>query len=244
MRVFRDTDGLQVIPKAVVTVGSFDGVHYGHRALLHELEQVAARTGGQSVVVTLWPHPRNVLHDGVKLLNTLPEKLMLLEEAGIDNVVVLTFTREFAALRADQFIREVLVKRIGMRHLVVGYNHHFGSDHQDHFDEAEAGFTTHRIRRYDVHEEKVSSTIVRNCILAGDMTRAAELLTAPYPLIAAVASDGTLAVDRDKLLPPAGDYRVRIGDGPAEGVLRIAPQGVRLEADQAVYGTETLLRFI
>ena len=242
MRVFRDTEGLQPIPNAVVTVGSFDGVHYGHRALLHELRQVAAATGGERVVVTLWPHPRHVLHGGVKLLNTLPEKLLLLEEAGIDDVVVLTFTHDFAALRADQFIRDVLVRRIGMRHLVVGYNHHFGSDHQDHFAEADSAVTVHRIRRYDVHEEKVSSTIIRNCILAGDMTRAAELLTAPYPLLADLATDGAITPDPDKLLPPAGDYRVSI-DGKREGVLHIAPQGIRLEADPAIGGRH-LLRFI
>lgn len=93
-----------------------------------------------------------------------------------------------------------------------------------------------------MHEEKVSPTIIRNCILAGDMTRAAELLTAPYPLLADLATDGAITPDPDKLLPPAGDYRVSI-DGKREGVLHIAPQGIRLEADPAIGGRH-LLRLI
>ncbi len=243
MRVFRDTEVLQPIPNAVVTVGSFDGVHYGHRALLHEMRQIAGRTGGETTVVTLWPHPRKVLHGGVELLNTLPEKLLLLEEAGIDNVVVLTFTRQFAAMPSGQFIRDLLVGRIGMKHLVVGYNHHFGSDHQSDFTPEGTEFTLHRIRRYDVHEEKVSSTIIRDCIRRGDMAQAAVMLTAPYLLIADVAADGTVAVDPDKLLPPDGTYRVRADETGLEGRLHISPQEMRLATDIPCTGRQTV-RFI
>ena len=135
MRVFRSAEGLPPIKFPVVTVGSYDGVHFGHRALLEQVKTMADEAGGESVVVTFWPHPRRVLPDGggVKLLNTLDEKLWLLREAGIDDVVVLPFTAEFARMSSDDFVREILVGKIGMKRFVVGYNHRFGSGQQGDF---------------------------------------------------------------------------------------------------------------
>ena len=232
MRVFRSAEGLPPIKFPVVTVGSYDGVHFGHRALL---EQVKTKAGGESVVVTFWPHPRRVLPDGggVKLLNTLDEKLWLLREAGIDDVVVLPFTAEFARMSSDDFVREILVGKIGMKRFVVGYNHRFGSGQQGDFAslqrmQGELGFVAVRVGRRDVHEEKVSSTVVRNMIASGEMAHAAEFLTRGYILIADIRGRSVLPGDRDKLLPPPGAYPVTV------------EAGGKLWRDELLVGEETL----
>lgn len=235
MRVFYSVDDLPAIPNAVVTVGSYDGLHYGHRLLLEEVKRAAATLCGESVVVTFWPHPRKVLPTGgsVKMLNTLREKLLLLEEAGIDNVVVLPFTTELAGMTAHDFVRDILVGRIGMKHFVVGYNHRFGSDRKGDFEELqkmqpELGFTAQRVARHDIHEDKVSSTVVRDMISRGDMQGAGEFLTRGYIVIAAVRDGHKVIVEEgDKLLPPPGTYTVEIesnGDVVSD-TLKINHQG-------------------
>ena len=235
MRVFRSAEGLPPIKFPVVTVGSYDGVHFGHRALLEQVKTMADEAGGESVVVTFWPHPRRVLPDGggVKLLNTLDEKLWLLREAGIDDVVVLPFTAEFARMSSDDFVREILVGKIGMKRFVVGYNHRFGSGQQGDFAslqrmQGELGFVAVRVGRRDVHEEKVSSTVVRNMIASGEMAHAAEFLTRGYILIADIRRRSVLPGDTDTLLPPPGAYPVTV------------EAGGKLRRDELLVGEETL----
>lgn len=221
MRVFYSADNLPVIRNAVVTVGSYDGVHYGHRVLLDKVKQTALNTGGESVVVTFWPHPRKVLLGGgnIKLLNTLQEKIMLLGEAGIENLVILPFTPAFAAMTSSEFVRDILVGCIGMKNFVVGYNHHFGSDRGGDCEslagmQAEFGFTTERIQRNDIQNEKVSSTIVRNMIEEGQMKRVKEFLLRGFLLIADIRTGNVvIPEDDDKLIPPAGRYEVDVEYG-------------------------------
>lgn len=221
MRVFYSTVDLPEIKNAVVTVGSYDGVHYGHRVLLDRVVETARKTGGESVVVTFWPHPRKVLPGGgnIKLLNTLAEKIMLLDKAGIDNLVVLPFTPEFASNTAREFVRDILIGRVGMKNFVVGYNHRFGSDRGGDFEslrkmQSEMDFIATMVERNDVHDEKVSSTVVRGMIEDGQMKRAREFLSYGYPLIAdIVAGRKVILSDDDKLMPPAGLYEVVVARG-------------------------------
>ena len=217
MRVFRSADEFPSIRFPVVTMGSYDGLHFGHRVLLERVRQRAAEAGGESVVVTFWPHPRQVLPGGgeVKLCNTLEEKLYLLREAGIDNVAVLPFTPGLAGMSSDDFVRKVLVGGLGMKHFVVGYNHRFGSGKQGDFASLQQlqeglGFVAERVGRRDVHEEKVSSTVIRGMIAAGEMTRAAEFLTRGYILIADLRDGRVLPGAAEKLLPPPGRYPVAV----------------------------------
>ena len=218
MRVFYSVEDIPILQNPVVTVGSYDGVHFGHRVLLNTVKARAADMKGESVVVTFWPHPRQVLPNGgdIKLLNTLQEKLFLLNEAGIDNVVVLPFTAEFSNMTAYEFLSNVLVDCIGMRYFVVGYNHRFGSDRKGDIEtlrvwQPKLGFIAECVERHDVHDEKVSSTIIRRLIGQGEMTKAAEFLTRGYILIADTDNTGSvLSVCNDKLLPPSGKYPVEV----------------------------------
>lgn len=127
MKVFKGLNNLPPFRNAVATMGSFDGVHSGHRELLHRVASTAAASDGESIVLTFEPHPRYVLGsgDGLRLLSTLDEKLWLLERSGIDNVIVLPFTVEFSRTSPREFI-ENDIAGIGIRRLVVGYNHRFG----------------------------------------------------------------------------------------------------------------------
>lgn len=221
MKIFYSDSIVQPLEQSVVTVGSYDGLHYGHRVLLRAVTERARQLGLQSVVVTFAPHPRQVLpaDDRVALLNSLPEKVHLLREAGVDCLFVIRFDREFAQMPYDRFVRDVLIRTVGMKYMVLGYNHHFGNNRQGNFtsiDElsAQFGFTAERIARYDFEGGKVSSTVVRRLIADGDMAAAQRLLTRPYLLIADVEADGVLAIaERDKLLPPAGVYPVRVSQG-------------------------------
>ena len=132
MRVFNGFEHTAYIPRPVVTIGSYDGVHRGHREILSHLEALARARKGESVVVTFHPHPRLVLGrgEGLRLLTTLPEKLELLEQAGIDNVIVAPFTESFSRLGAEEFIRDYLVETLHLDTLAVGYNHHLGHNQQ------------------------------------------------------------------------------------------------------------------
>lgn len=232
MTVHYGFDSLPTFRAPVVTVGSYDGVHGGHRAILHRINELAKQTGGESVVVTFAPHPRIVLGkaDGLKLLNTLDEKIVLLDEVGIDHLIVAPFTEEFSRLSSEEYVRDYLVGKIGVRTLVVGYNHHFGHNKDGDFRflqslQQEYGFEVCEIPRQQIDDEKVSSTVVRGLIAEGDVAHAMRLLGRPYILIATLKE---YVADPYKLLPPNGRYRVQI-EGQGRAVLMISHSGLNLD---------------
>lgn len=220
MKIFRGFGQATGLVRPVVTVGSFDGVHAGHRQLLAAVRARAEAVGGESTVVTFSPHPRQVVTGGddVRLLTTDSEKALLLERAGIDNLVIAPFTPEFSRLSSHDFVRECLIGQLGAVVLVVGYNHHFGHGKQGDFNSLEEmssrlGFDIYMVQRHDVGEDKVSSTVIRNMIAGGDVAAAARYLGYPYFVKACVLDDGTLMPDgAAKLLPPAGSYPVEVSD--------------------------------
>ena len=238
MRVFSGFEGLPVFRNAVVTVGSYDGVHRGHRVLLDTVMRLARERDGESVVVTFSPHPREVLDpQGVRLLNTLPEKIELLDAVGIDNLIVVSFDREFSKVPYDVFISEYLVGRIGMKVYVSGYNHHFGAGKQggpaSMSDMAlKLGFEYYRVPRCDVGSSKVSSTVIRGYVERGDIAAASRLLGYDYFLLGCL-NDGhaVRAGSALKLLPPPDIYhvRVRMGGRAFKGTATVRNNGdVRL----------------
>ncbi len=253
MKVYYTTEDIVKSDNAVVTVGSYDGLHYGHRALLDVVRSRAVEIDGQSVVVTFWPHPRQVLARGgdVKLLNTLKEKLFLLEEIGIDVCVVLPFDAKLAAMTAAEFVGEILVGRIGMKYFVVGYNHHLGSDHGDFFSmldlQPKYGFVSERVSRRDVGNEKVSSTVVRNVIAEGNMELAHEMLTRGYIVIGDLCGDGRVIIeDKAKLLPAAGEYAVKVSahGNSVPGILYVGGDGtLRLSSELSGEMKDVMMTF-
>ena len=216
--------------KYVATVGFFDGVHAGHRFLIEELKTLAKARNMQSLVITFNIHPRKVLNSDYQpqLLNTLPEKLELLQTTGVDTVEVLDFNRKLASLTAYDFIETVLKERYNVSTLLVGHDHRFGHNRSDGFPEYKVygqmlGMEVIQAGRFKTAEDRhVSSSDIRQSIGQGDMAHANKLLTYPYSFEGKVI-DGfrvgrkigfptanLLPLDTDKLIPPFGVYAVRV----------------------------------
>ena len=230
MKVHRGDASFEPPRAAVVTSGTFDGVHVGHQKILGRLKELARETGGETVVVTYWPHPRMVLYPddpAIQLLTTFDEKLALLEALGIDHLVQIPFTKKFSRLSSDAFVRQVLVDKIGTRQLVIGYDHHFGRNREGGFEylkehAAEYGFTVEEIPRQDVDQVGVSSTKIRNALEAGQVHTAREYLGRPYRLAGVVVRGdqlgrqlgyptANLRIDSPhKLIPADGIYAVYV----------------------------------
>ena len=234
MKIFYGFDNLPTFRHPAVTVGSYDGVHGGHAVLLSAVRELGREHGGESIVVTFAPHPRIVLESPVTLhiLTTPEEKACLLEQAGIDNLIFVPFTREFSRTDSREFVRRDLIGRLGVESLVMGYNHRFGHNkegdfHRLHTLYEETGIEVREVGRCDIGGEKVSSTIIRQLIEQGEMAHAARMLCHPYLVIADIESGEVIITDPHKLLPPPGRYAVEV-DGTAtwltvgeKGALRI-----------------------
>lgn len=178
MRVFHGFDALPSFRRPVVTVGSFDGVHLGHRALIERLVEHARSTGSDGIVLTFEPHPRVILGraEGLRLLTTLEEKTALLGALGVDALVVIPFNRAFSALTGADFLDRYLIGKLGAGTLVVGYNHRFGHDGADcrHLA-AQRGVQLICVDERSVGGEHVSSTVIRNLLARGERTEAERL---------------------------------------------------------------------
>lgn len=220
MKVFRGFEALPRFTRPTVTVGSYDGVHSGHLALLRTVTDTARAQGGDSIVLTFEPHPRITLGkaEGLRLLTTAEEKVYLLDRLGIGNLIVIPFDKAFSALSPDAFIRDYLVGRLGAETLVVGFNHRFGRDKQGSYDYLGShgfGLRVVEVGECDVDALKVSSTVVRGLVAQGDMARAARLLAHPYLMIG-TAEQGRIRIDEPlKLLPPPGEYDIDADGRPA-----------------------------
>ncbi|CCH02152.1 riboflavin biosynthesis protein RibF [Fibrella aestuarina BUZ 2] len=234
MLVHRGIDSLSPLPYAVVTSGTFDGVHLGHQKILQRLNEVArSHPDGQSVVMTFWPHPRTVVSNDsqdLRLLSSLEEKITLLEHAGVDHLIVIPFTRSFSQLTSEEFIRQILIDRIGTRKLVIGYDHRFGRDREGGFDyiqahQAEFGFEVEEIPRQDIEAVGISSSKIRTALNEGNVTAATRFLGRPYSLTGTIVKGrqlgrtigfptANLQVDDPvKLIPANGVYAVDVEQG-------------------------------
>lgn len=178
IRVFHGFGALPRFVHPVVTVGSYDGVHRGHRALIERLVAEARAAGGESIVLTFDPHPRVTLGrgEGLRLLTTLDEKIALLGELGVDNVIVIPFDRAFSALTGAEFVDSYLIGRVGAETLVAGYNHRFGHDRLDCDTLAASGrLRIVKVEPCTVDGQRVSSTLIRRLLEEGKTAEAARL---------------------------------------------------------------------
>jgi riboflavin kinase/FMN adenylyltransferase len=184
MQVYKKLEDFKKLPHAVVTQGTFDGVHAGHKKILRTLIQRADEQQGESVVLTFFPHPRMILFPDdpeIRLINTLGENIKCLEKEGIGHLVILNFDQEIAKLSALHFVRDILVNTIGTRHLIVGYDHRFGRHREGSIKDLKEyshlyDFTLEQIDEVDVNNITVSSTKIRNAILTGDISTANKFL--------------------------------------------------------------------
>jgi riboflavin kinase / FMN adenylyltransferase len=236
MLVHRSLEKLN-IQKSVVTTGSFDGVHVGHRTIINRLNSIARETGGVSVLVTFYPHPRKILYPNtqgkdLQMINTQREKILLLEKAGLDHLVIIPFTLEFSKTTSVDFIRRILVAKLNASCVVVGFNHHFGHNREGDYDYLhELGkyydFTVEEIPEQDIHNEFVSSTKIRKAILEGNVQRANAYLDHEYFILAPLKPAADLsgsgeftwfdvfAEEPEKQIPPPGVYAGSIPEDDA-----------------------------
>lgn len=245
MRIYRGIHNLPKLSNAVATMGSFDGVHAGHRELLRQVTELAREKGVESVVMTFDPHPRFVLGTGkgLQMLSTIEEKAYLLEQMGIDSLVVIPFTKQFSLLSPKEFI-EQMVLQMGIGTLVVGYNHRFGHNKEGDYDFLERQHPTieiHRVEQQLISQSKVSSTIVRQMVARGMMERVGEMLASPYIIKGHVVEDGVVVgVAESKMLPPQAEYEVTVGGQRA--VLTIGEER-RLRLKGAEIKGEVIIKF-
>lgn len=238
MLVHRDIDRLPPFRHAVITIGTFDGVHQGHRQIIRQLNEEARACGGESVIITFHPHPRFVLRpgqQGLHLLTTLDEKEALLSALAVDHLVIVPFTPAFSRLSAGDYVTEFLVRRFHPHTIIIGHDHRFGHNREGGIELLMDEQRTHDFRLLEippqvVHHLTVSSTKIRHYLEEGRIALANELLGYPYLLSGRVErGDGrgrelgfptaNLGVDNDmKLIPAEGVYavRVRLPDQPED----------------------------
>ena len=242
MRIHKDINNLPVFKQAVITIGSFDGVHLGHKKLINKVNRLAKSTGGESVLITFNPHPRQIVFPGddFQLLSTIEEKIILLEKLEVDHLVIVPFTVTFAQLSADEYIEMFLVKLFKPRYIVIGYDHRFGLSRQGdiHFLKwhgAKFGYEVIDIEKQEIEEIAISSTKIRRALLQGDIKQANLLAQDHYILSGEVVHGDKMGKklgfptaniqisDKHKLIPSDGIYAVwvHIDNTQYEGMLYI-----------------------
>ena len=243
MKIFQDLTAINSIPNPVLTIGTFDGVHVGHQKILQQVKKEAEKIGGESVLFTFFPHPRMVLYPeshGLKLLQTQEEKMAKLARVGVENCIVYPFTFDFSRLSAIEFVRDILVNKLQIKKLVIGYDHQFGKNREGNIEFLKEicevyGFEVIEIPAQDIDAVNVSSTKIRKAILNGDIARANEYLGERFELTGTIVHGqaigktigfptANIRVNSDlKLIPGNGVYAVdvRVKDSHYFGMLNI-----------------------
>lgn len=227
MKIFNAIQEFTSSAKTIVTLGTFDGVHQGHKYLLDKLINSSKALDCPTVVLTFFPHPRMVLQPDadVKMLNTIAEKATLLEESGIDNLIIHPFSKEFSRLTAEDFVKDILVTRLNAAKIIIGHDHRFGRNRTANTQDLirmgrEFGFEVEQITPLDVEDITVSSTKIRHALTNGDLTTANNYLGYPYFITGTVVTGKQLGrtigyptaniviTEEYKLVPAQGVYAV------------------------------------
>lgn len=277
MKIYSSIEAFTEVDRPIVTTGTFDGVHFGHRKIIKRLRQLAHESAGETVLLTFSPHPRMVLFPddhGLSLLNTMEEKKILLEEAGIQHLIIHPFTKEFSRLSSINFVRDILVNQLNTHKLVIGYNHHFGRNREGSFEHLKEfapvyGFEVEEIPAQLLDDVGVSSTKIRKALFSGAVAQAAEFLGYHYSISAQVVHGNAFGRSLDfptanlqpndelKLIPQNGVYAVWVvvQDIRYKGMMNIGVkptfknQKKTLEVhilgfDQLIYDSEIKVEFV
>lgn len=229
MKIYNSIYEFSSDKKTVVTLGTFDGVHIGHNAILDKICQTSSDENLESVILTFFPHPRLIVSDNcdIKLLNTIEEKSQLLEKKGIQNFIIHPFDKAFSELSPREFVEEVLVKKLNIQKIIIGHDHKFGKNRAADFNDLlafgkEFGFEVEEISAQQINEVSISSTKVRNALLDGNVTLANEYLGYTYMLNGTVVKGNQLGrtigfptanieiSENYKLIPKNGVYAVSV----------------------------------
>jgi len=253
MKVHYDLKQLPPFKNAVITTGAFDGVHTGHLQIIKRIKEIAQQVAGESVIITFHPHPRKIISSipgEIKQLTCLDERILLLEKANIDHLVVINFDYLFSNLTAGEYVQDFLVAHFHPHTIIVGYDHHFGKGRVGNFDLLVAlGQTNHfnveEINEQLVNGEIISSTLIRNYLLEQNITKANQLLGYPYFFDGFIVRGNQIGrtigyptanlriLNEEKLIPANGVYAVRVhgncfGEKIYEGMMNI---GIRPTVD-------------
>jgi riboflavin kinase/FMN adenylyltransferase len=190
LKIYHSIDLFQPVPNPVVTVGTFDGVHLGHQKIFAAMREEADRCGGETVVVTFYPHPRLVIHPdskNLKFINTQERKYEIINRSKVDHLIIIPFTREFSNLSSADFVKRYLVDKIKVHKLIVGYDHHYGKDRTGGFNELKGlgkihGFELAEVPAMMIDDMAVSSTKIRNALIEGNVKLANSLLGYDYSI--------------------------------------------------------------
>jgi riboflavin kinase / FMN adenylyltransferase len=213
---------------SILTIGTFDGVHIGHQKIIERLNQIKVHKNDRSVILTFFPHPRRVLHHGdeIKMLNTLDEKIQLLDKFGLDHLVVEPFTKDFSQLSAFGFVRDILVNQLYIKKLVIGYDHQFGKNREGNFEQLQEyselyNFEVEKITAQEIENVSVSSTKIRRALENGFIEQANKYLGYAYLLTGKIVKGhglgrkinfptiNLLIKEQYKLIPKKGVYIVK-----------------------------------
>lgn len=277
MKVFRSLEEYEKGPSPIATIGTFDGVHFGHQKILNTVIESAKALRGESIVLSFHPHPRLFLYpedNPLRLLQTIDEKIHRLDKLGIDKLLLIPFDKQFSRLTSHQFIEEILVGTVGIHKIVIGYDHRFGKNRTGSIEELKNyeerhGFQVEEIPAQQVDNAKVSSTKIRNALIAGDIESANRYLGYEYSVTGEVVKGEQLGrkigyptinvrpTDKYKLIPGEGVYlaSVDIEDKRHYGMLNIGrkptvgdfPRGLEMNIfnyDRDIYGKEVSINFM
>ena len=230
MNIYRSIEEFPSNLKTIVTIGTFDGVHKGHKAIISRLNEIGKKEGMESVLLTFTPHPRHVIYpedQTLRLIHTVEEKVEALSETGLDNLILHTFTKEFSRTKSVNFIRDILVNKLNMKYMVVGFDHHFGKNREGTFQNLIElselyDFKIEKIKPQDVAGVTLSSTKIRNAIMNGDFDIVNSYLTSNFSINGKVIKGSRIGSkigfptanikikDKWKILPKDGVYAVKV----------------------------------
>ncbi|AZA74461.1 bifunctional riboflavin kinase/FAD synthetase [Chryseobacterium indoltheticum] len=241
MKVFRNFSDYPSQRPLALSLGMFDGVHLGHKCIIDELKKVGSAHNLETAILTFWPHPRFVFNpnEDLKLLNTLDEKTLLMEKYGINNLFLKEFDEEFRNLTGEEFVRQILFDKLNVKYLIIGYDHSFGKNKSGNFEllqklSKELDFEVEQMEAINIHENNISSTKIRNALLAGNILEANEMLGYSYSVSGTVVHGKKLGrtigyptanieTENIKLLPRKGAYIVEtfVNDQLYKGMLSV-----------------------
>ena len=230
MKIYNHFFEFKKLDNAAVTIGTFDGVHYGHQKIIKRLCELARSSGGESVILTFFPHPRLIIdpeNQDLKMINTINEKARILSDLGVDHLIITPFTRDFSNLSPDEYIKNILVDTIGVKNLIVGYDHRFGKDRKGGMTELLEfskyfNFHIEEIQEQDINDVAVSSTKIRKALLNGEVALAASYLGYQFSLSGQVVKGDKIGrtigyptanlfiEETYKLIPSDGIYAVTV----------------------------------
>lgn len=256
MQVYHSIEDFPSEINTIITIGTFDGVHKGHKKVIKKLNDIVKKEGLESVLLTFYPHPRHILYPDdqqLKLLNTIDERIEELRKSGLQHFVIHEFTKAFSRTQSVNFIRDLLVNKLRMKHMVVGYNHHFGRNREGSYNDLKElselyNFELEEIPAQNEGDVTISSTKVRELLLVGNVEKAAAYLGYCYPINGKVVQGNAigrtlgfptaniLVTDKWKLIPADGVYAVRVKLGKKQfyGMLNIGERPTLLENEHRI----------